>query len=565
MRRCHVCAKVMLFDREFIDPGHSRFLVHDYLGRMHRDFGGIDALVLWQAYPRIGFDSRNQFDHYRLMPGLREAIDELRAAGVKVVLAYNPWDVGTRREPSSDEHTIAGLCAEFGFDAVFLDTLNQGPKALRKALDAAKPGVVLESEMALPITGLTDHHASWAQWFDDSDAPGVMRNRWLERRHMMHCIRRWDLDHTSELHMAWMNGAGMFVWENIFGSWNPWSYRDKSILRSISPIWRRYAELFSEGNWEPLVTTTLPRVFASKWSHNGVELWTLVNRSEETVQGSALPISSDGSNRLFDLIQGKEIDHADIRMWPRWPGAILSLPKSMVNQEFATFLESQQLGFHGGTFDTRRLEPIPARLRSFGVSAPDKELLCRFRARECGEYESAPFSQCAGPRIHYERNFLLRAPIEATQIDDHDVTNAEFEEFMKATGYRPKRGESFLAHWLDHRPPPKLLDSPVVYVDIDDARAYAQWKGCRLPTEAEWQEAMQSAHLTGQKVWNWTESEHFDGHTLFGILKGGYAESITGSDWYADSGPKANDWSAKYIYFHPALDRSEAIGFRCIR
>jgi hypothetical protein len=159
----------------------------------------------------------------------------------------------------------------------------------------------------------------------------------------------------------------------------------------------------------------------------------------------------------------------------------------------------------------------------------------------------------------------LRAPIEARKIDDHDVTNAEFEEFIKATGYRPKHEQSFLAHWPDHRPPPDRLNSPVVYVDIADARAYAEWKGKRLPTEAEWQAAMESERLVGHKVWNWTESEHFDGHTLFGILKGGWSQSIGGSGWYADSGPRANDWSAKYIYYHPALDRSEAIGFRCIR
>jgi hypothetical protein len=41
--------------------------------------------------------------------------------------------------------------------------------------------VVLESEHALPLENLHDHHMSWAQRFDDSGAPGVLRNKWVGR------------------------------------------------------------------------------------------------------------------------------------------------------------------------------------------------------------------------------------------------------------------------------------------------------------------------------------------------------------------------------------------------
>ena len=55
--------------------------------------------------------------------------------------------------------------------------------------------------------------------------------------------------------MAWMNGSGMLVWENVFGSWVGWSRRDRSILRSMLPIQRRYVSLFSREGWTPLVPT----------------------------------------------------------------------------------------------------------------------------------------------------------------------------------------------------------------------------------------------------------------------------------------------------------------------
>lgn len=96
--------------------------------------------------------------------------------------------------------------------------------------------MILEGEMALPLENLADHHASWAQWFDDSPTPGVLRAKWLERRHMQHQIRRWDHDHTGEVHSAWMNGSGILVWENVFGSLVPWNPRDRSLLRAMLPI-----------------------------------------------------------------------------------------------------------------------------------------------------------------------------------------------------------------------------------------------------------------------------------------------------------------------------------------
>jgi len=63
------------------------------------------------------------------------------------------------------------------------------------------------------------------------------------------------------------------------------------------------------------------------------------------------------------------------------------------------------------------------------------------------------------------------------------VTNAEYARFVAATGYTPPR------HWMGETPPKALRDHPVVYVSWDDAVAYAQWAGGRLPSEQEWERA----------------------------------------------------------------------------
>src|SRR5579862_5776475 len=470
MQRCFSFAKVMTFDRQFVDPGRGEFKVEEWLDWMKQDFGGIDALILWQAYPRIGIDRRNQFDHYREVPGgtkgLRNLIDRLHARGVRAGLAYNPWDTSTRREPKSDAEVLAELCGEAGFDSIFLDTLPHGGPDLRDAVDKARAGVVLESELAMPIDSIPTHHASWAQWFDDSSAPGILRNRWFEQRHMQHMIRRWDLDHTGEMQMAWMNGAGMFVWQNIFGSWNGWNDRDRSILRSMLPIQRRYASHFSQGNWTPLVDTSAQGLFASGWDLDDITIWTAVNRNTKPVEGFIQSASSDGSTRMFDLVRGIEVDHGHLAIDARWIGGLISLPASLVDGGFRAFLGDQAERYAKASHHERRIDPMPVRIafeKSVVRSVPKGwsrivnhpssiANVSRFRVRECGEYGYGVFMYQAFPGLHQERPIGREVRIGKVAVAEREVTNSEFHDFLKATSYRPFTNEGFLKHWQNGAP-----------------------------------------------------------------------------------------------------------------
>ena len=129
--------------------------------------------------------------------------------------------------------------AELGVDGVFLDTLKEGAGELRKALDAVRPGIVLEGESRVPLARIADHAMSWAQWFADSAVPGVLRAKWFERRHMLHHTRRWHRSHLDELHSAWLNGCGVLVWESVFGVWVGWSERDRALLRAMRRVQTR--------------------------------------------------------------------------------------------------------------------------------------------------------------------------------------------------------------------------------------------------------------------------------------------------------------------------------------
>ena len=64
----------------------------------------------------------------------------------------------------------------------------------------------------MPLVRVRDHLASWAQWFSDSEVPGVLRARWFEQRHMMHHTRRWNRDHGAELRSAWTGQRPVPTW-----------------------------------------------------------------------------------------------------------------------------------------------------------------------------------------------------------------------------------------------------------------------------------------------------------------------------------------------------------------
>ena len=244
------CCFLMMCDEMFWDHRRSEFLVNEWIDAGIRDFGGYDSVVLWHAYPRIGLDDRNQFDFYRDMPGgvagVRKVAAQFQARGVKTYMEYNPWDTGTRREGLADVDAVVAMVKALGVDGVFLDTMKSGAAEFRAKLDAARPGVVLESEISLELENVFDHHMSWAQGFTDSQVPGILRNKWFERRHMQHHTKRFSHDHTAELHTAWMNGSGIMVWENVFGSWVGVTPRDRSLLRAMLPVQRRYAKIFAE-------------------------------------------------------------------------------------------------------------------------------------------------------------------------------------------------------------------------------------------------------------------------------------------------------------------------------
>ena len=73
--------------------------------------------------------------------------------------------------------------------------------------------------------------------------------------------------------------------------------------------------------------------------------------------------------------------------------------------------------------------------------------------------------------------------IDSFYMDKYEVTVGEFMKFVDETGYEFK-----MSLWEKYYISP-TDNHPIVNVNWNDAVAYANWVGKRLPTEAEWEYA----------------------------------------------------------------------------
>lgn len=119
--------------------------------------------------------------------------------------------------------------------------------------------------------------------------------------------------------------------------------------------------------------------------------------------------------------------------------------------------------------------------------------------------------------------------LQPYQISNRLVTNGEFLEFIENGGYKDfnfwhaegldwikTHGISKPMYW--HKMDGDWhqytlqglkelnLDAPLSHISYYEAFAYAQWKGCRLPTEFEWESAQK--YFDWGTRWEWTESAY---------------------------------------------------------
>lgn len=194
-----------------------------------------------------------------------------------------------------------------------------------------------------------------------------------------------------------------------------------------------------------------------------------------------------------------------------------------------------------------------------------------------------------------------RVMLDTFWIDRFEVSNAQYAEYLKATGApvplywnksdRFHSGEKFPRH-------------PVVGISWLDAKAFCEWKGKRLPTETEWEKAARGGHegraypwgdiadreranfegqgtlpvgsfapndyglydMTGN-VWEWV-SDWFDPHYYENSAEtnprgpdSGKDKVLRGGSWVDGTGPNR----VAHRHWYPLAGQYKWLGVRCAR
>lgn len=146
-----------------------------------------------------------------------------------------------------------------------------------------------------------------------------------------------------------------------------------------------------------------------------------------------------------------------------------------------------------------------------------------------------------------------KVEVNSFWMDTHEVTVAEFAQFVAATDYQTdaerfgwsgvfnlQTGEWERVDGADWRHPegPRSRaapNEPVCQVSWADATAYARFTGKRLPTEAEWEYAARGG-LAGKK-YSWGDELRPDGKPVANWWQGHFPEKNTNEDGFQGRAP----------------------------
>jgi formylglycine-generating enzyme required for sulfatase activity len=202
------------------------------------------------------------------------------------------------------------------------------------------------------------------------------------------------------------------------------------------------------------------------------------------------------------------------------------------------------------------------------VAAAPATPACGLAEQQVGTFVTVPEGavEMGANAMYPEEKPARTVHVAAFSTQVHEVTNAQFERFVAATGYvtdaerssassDPAGGSALFvmpdtargggwmlkrgATWKTPGGPgtgiARHMNEPVVHVSLADAHAYAAWAGGRLPTEEEWEYAAASGLADPDN--RFSGAMDADGKPIANFWQGIFPVSNDVADGFAGAAP----------------------------
>ena len=273
MKKCVVNHFAFLYGREAFDGEKINV---DRLLSDGEAFGGYDSVTIWNQYPRLGIDSRSQWDFHDDFPGgrkaIRDAVSEMHERGVYVFLPYIPWDQGINVSAEAMSNDFAKLVRDTDADGYQLDTLIEIPHIFREKLDEIREGLVLQTQhhpaKKRPTEFIT---TSWDEFWRTDPMPEDDVFRFMCPEHIAPVISRWlrTEDKTILIKRAEFGAAPIVIWQDIFGRWMPYTDEQKRMIRRWKNVYLENIDIYQGDDPVPLMPTFTQDLYCNSFGNSG--------------------------------------------------------------------------------------------------------------------------------------------------------------------------------------------------------------------------------------------------------------------------------------------------------
>lgn len=330
-----------IFSKEIYNFETNEIEVDRFL-KQGEAFGGYDSVILWHQYPRLGVDSRNQWEFFDDfpggLPGLASVTKQFQERGVKVFLPFKPWDIGFDESVKQSTESFTALVRDTNVDGVFLDTMDSVPDSFVKSIHAIKPDFVFCSEVRpkkRPQIGVIT--GSWNQFKNRPAMPEVETFRYVMTEHFSPMIARWHVGIRKDIliQRAMFNGVGILVWQDVFGSWLPYSKPQQETIKKWKAVWQAHKANYQGSQPIPLYPTLVQGLHCNVFpSDDGKSIvFTFYNETDEDVVGDLLSYPGVEFSGVTDVWEGHVVESTRVEGSELIQGTVRSKQLSIVRAD----------------------------------------------------------------------------------------------------------------------------------------------------------------------------------------------------------------------------------------